>query len=311
MPLHVMANFGGFLCECAWPEKYISLIKLLKASLVYGHIVRGDRCLKDYGFRLSQARVDSAEGTTGFDHTPSWSKIGSHLVVMAVVMDNMHGHVRLYTSSTQVCLVYFGVPLVLTTPLPGGTTGFDHNPSWSTIGSHLVMILKKSKGTTGFDHTSSWSKIGSHLVVMAVVMDNGHSHATIAARILSSHGRRALPVKSGRNYKVVSETIGEEWIADLIKVLIEDRKSRDAQFEGERKRQLQAAELEKAQMREQMEMLRKLVEDSRRSPKGIAQPSSWKNQPSCSYIGTPEVLELERNAAIEALLQKEADFVPE
>eukprot|EP00731_Ephydatia_muelleri_P008085 Em0004g423a len=73
MPLHVMANFGGFLCECAWPGKYISLINLLKASLVYAadsaevsytvasHIVRGDRCLKNYGFRLSQARVDSAE----------------------------------------------------------------------------------------------------------------------------------------------------------------------------------------------------------------------------------------------------------
>eukprot|EP00731_Ephydatia_muelleri_P019525 Em0012g350a len=58
MPLHVIANFGG---ECAWPGKYISLINLLKASLVYGHIVRGDRCLKDYGFRLSQVRVDSAE----------------------------------------------------------------------------------------------------------------------------------------------------------------------------------------------------------------------------------------------------------
>eukprot|EP00731_Ephydatia_muelleri_P016415 Em0009g839a len=73
MPLHVMANFGGFLCECAWLGKYISLINLLKASLVYAadsaevsytlasHIVHGDRCLKDYGFRLSQARVDSAE----------------------------------------------------------------------------------------------------------------------------------------------------------------------------------------------------------------------------------------------------------
>ena len=68
------------------------------------------------------------QGTTGFDHTPSWSKIGSHLVVnlntlkgegMAVVMDNMHGHVRLCTSSTQVCLLYFRVPLVLTTSLPG------------------------------------------------------------------------------------------------------------------------------------------------------------------------------------------------
>eukprot|EP00731_Ephydatia_muelleri_P019063 Em0011g1103a len=57
MPLHVMANFGGFLCECGLE----SLINLLKASLVYGHVVRGDRCLKDYGFRLSQARVDSAE----------------------------------------------------------------------------------------------------------------------------------------------------------------------------------------------------------------------------------------------------------
>eukprot|EP00731_Ephydatia_muelleri_P021055 Em0013g782a len=59
--------------------------------------------------------------------------------------------------------------------------------------------------------------------------------------------------------------MGEQGIADLMKVLIEDRKSRDAQFEEERKRQLQAAELEKAQMREQMEMLRKLVEDSRRT----------------------------------------------
>ncbi|KAL5517218.1 hypothetical protein EMCRGX_G002721 [Ephydatia muelleri] len=57
----------------------------------------------------------------------------------------------------------------------------------------------------------------------------------------------------------------DEGIADLMKVLIEDRKSRDARFEEERKRQLQAAELEKAQMREQMEMLRKLVEDSRRT----------------------------------------------
>ena len=57
----------------------------------------------------------------------------------------------------------------------------------------------------------------------------------------------------------------DEGIADLMKVLIEGRKSRDARFEEERKRQLQAAELEKAQMREQMEMLRKLVEDSRRT----------------------------------------------
>eukprot|EP00731_Ephydatia_muelleri_P013255 Em0007g565a len=32
-----------------------------KLDIRYGHIVRGDRCLKDYWFRLSQARVDSAE----------------------------------------------------------------------------------------------------------------------------------------------------------------------------------------------------------------------------------------------------------
>ena len=35
---------------------------MLLFSSLSGHIVRGDRCLKDYGFRLSQARVDSAEG---------------------------------------------------------------------------------------------------------------------------------------------------------------------------------------------------------------------------------------------------------
>ena len=33
---------------------------MLLFSSLSGHIVRGDRCLKDYGFRLSQARVDSA-----------------------------------------------------------------------------------------------------------------------------------------------------------------------------------------------------------------------------------------------------------
>ncbi|KAL5505983.1 hypothetical protein EMCRGX_G007536 [Ephydatia muelleri] len=62
MPLHVMADFGGFLC-------YISPINLLKASLdtrpiLLSQVVRGDHCLKDYGFRLSQARVDSAEVST-------------------------------------------------------------------------------------------------------------------------------------------------------------------------------------------------------------------------------------------------------
>ena len=38
---------------------------------------------------------------------------------MAVVMDNMHGHVRLYTSSIQVCLLYFKVPLIFTKHVAG------------------------------------------------------------------------------------------------------------------------------------------------------------------------------------------------
>ena len=50
--------------------------------------------------------------------------------------------------------------------------------------------------------------------------------------------------------------MGRRGIADLMKVLIEDRKSRDAQLEEERKRQL-VAKLENVQMREQIsEMLR-------------------------------------------------------
>ncbi|KAL5499956.1 hypothetical protein EMCRGX_G011432 [Ephydatia muelleri] len=27
MPLHVMANFGGFLCECAWPGKKMRTLR--------------------------------------------------------------------------------------------------------------------------------------------------------------------------------------------------------------------------------------------------------------------------------------------
>eukprot|EP00731_Ephydatia_muelleri_P017227 Em0010g325a len=98
MPLHVLANFGGFLCECglvgyvsllimlcyfgdAFVMQYISPINLpsirvsirtagreLKHDGPNKSIIRGDRCLKDYGFRLSQA-VDSAER---FDS--NWSK---------------------------------------------------------------------------------------------------------------------------------------------------------------------------------------------------------------------------------------------
>ena len=63
------------------------------------------------------------QGITCFDHIPSRSNIGTHLVVtfnmqyqgMAVVMNNVHGHVRLYTD-------------VLT--LLQGTTVIDYTPSW-------------------------------------------------------------------------------------------------------------------------------------------------------------------------------------
>ena len=48
-------------------------------------------------------------------------------------------------------------------------------------------------------------------------------------------------------------------IADLMKVLIEDRRSREAQYNEEKRSQQEAVELERAQMREQLEMLRRLV----------------------------------------------------
>ena len=40
-------------------------------SSLLGHVVRGDRCLKDYGFRLSQA-VDSAEVSYAMGVLPSF-----------------------------------------------------------------------------------------------------------------------------------------------------------------------------------------------------------------------------------------------
>ena len=41
-------------------------------SFLSGHVVRGNRCLKDYGFRLSQARVDSAEVSYAMALLPSF-----------------------------------------------------------------------------------------------------------------------------------------------------------------------------------------------------------------------------------------------
>ncbi|KAL5489194.1 hypothetical protein EMCRGX_G018260 [Ephydatia muelleri] len=87
-----------------------------------------------------------------------------------------------------------------------------------------------------------------------------------------------MSTRSGRSYKesgsVQPEKMSEERIEGLMRVLLEDRKSRDAQFEEERQRQQRVveeerlrqqrvAEEEKALMREQMEMLTRLVGESR------------------------------------------------
>ena len=68
--------------------------------------------------------------------------------------------------------------------------------------------------------------------------------------------------------------MSEERIEGLMRMLLEDRKSREAQFEEEKQRQQRVAEEErlrqqrvveeeKALMREQMEMLTRLVGESR------------------------------------------------
>ena len=89
---------------------------------------------------------------------------------------------------------------------------------------------------------------------------------------------RCMSTRSGRSYKesgsVQQEKMSAESIEGLMRVLREDRKSRDAQFEEERQRQQRVveeerqrqqrvAEEEKALMREQMEMLTRLVGESR------------------------------------------------
>ena len=81
-----------------------------------------------------------------------------------------------------------------------------------------------------------------------------------------------MSTRSGRSYKPVSDTMTEDAgsIADLMKVLIEDRRSREAQYNEEKRSQQEAVELERAQMREQLEMLHRLVEsrqaDEKRPP---------------------------------------------
>ena len=85
---------------------------------------------------------------------------------MAVVMNHVHIHVRLYTSSAQVCLPYFRVPLVLTTPFleldrqPSCGDGCSDEPRaypCEAIHQQYTGVLTLLQGTTGFDHTPSWS----------------------------------------------------------------------------------------------------------------------------------------------------------
>lgn len=92
--------------------------------------------------------------------------------------------------------------------------------------------------------------------------------------------------------------MGEEGnIADLVKVLIEDRKSREAQYEEERKRQRETAELERAQMREQMEVLRRLVE-SRRADDQDARTSASRT----THEGEVKLVKLSEQDDIESYL---------
>ena len=66
------------------------------------------------------------QGTTGLDHTPSWSKIGNHLVV---IYKNLRcGHGCSDGQHAWPCeAIHQKYTSVLT--LLQGTTGFDHTPS--------------------------------------------------------------------------------------------------------------------------------------------------------------------------------------
>ena len=84
---------------------------------------------------------------------------------MAVVMtrNHVHIHVKLYTSSAQVCVPYFRVPLVLTTPLPedrqpscgDGCSDEQHAYPCEAIHQQCTGVLILLEGITGFDHTLS------------------------------------------------------------------------------------------------------------------------------------------------------------
>eukprot|EP00731_Ephydatia_muelleri_P037413 Em0463g1a len=98
MPLHVLANFGGFLCECAWPGKYISLINLLKASLVYA----ADSAEVSYTVARSHSTWGTAVSRTmGF----SYHKRGSILLSVSIRTGKYAGGTKMYFSFVRIWLV--------------------------------------------------------------------------------------------------------------------------------------------------------------------------------------------------------------
>ena len=91
-----------------------------------------------------------------------------------------------------------------------------------------------------------------------------------------------MSLRSGRSYKegygtaISSETMAEQNIADLMKMLIEDRQEREKHHEDEKRRLAELAEQERKQVMEQMDMLRQLVEDTRRDRTDEARAPSIK-----------------------------------
>ena len=91
-----------------------------------------------------------------------------------------------------------------------------------------------------------------------------------------------MSLRSGRSYKeghgttISSESMAEQSIAGLMKLLIEDRQEREKHHEEEKRRLEELAEQEKKQIMEHMDMLRQLVEDTRRDRTDEARAPSIK-----------------------------------
>ena len=82
----------------------------------------------------------------------------------------------------------------------------------------------------------------------------------------------------------------------LVKMLLEDRKIREQQWEAEQQRQREAADGERVQLWEQMEMLRQLVEGTTRR--------AYESRPQTrtSSDGEPKLMKLSDQDDIEAYL---------